>query len=126
MTNPLQALIIEDNPELNILFSEALNASGFITEGVLDGKNAELRLKEVEPDTILLDLHLPQVSGSDLLTQIRQDPRLQDVIVIVASADGTWSSIISEKADFVLNKPVSYVQLRDLGARIYQNLVQKS
>ena len=96
MTNQMQALIIEDNSDLNALFSEALQESGFITEGVLDGQEAALRLKEVEPQLILLDLHLPNVSGADLLVQIRQDPRLKDTFVIVASADGTWSGIIGE------------------------------
>lgn len=124
MTNKRQALIIEDNSELNTLFCEALSNAGFVATGVLDGKVAQQRLKEIVPDVILLDLHLPRVSGSDLLVQIREDPRLTDVFVIVASADGTWSNILSEEADIVLNKPVSFVQLRDLGFRIYQNLSQ--
>lgn len=126
MTNKLQALIIEDNPELNILFCEALNESGFETEGVFDGKEAQQRLKEIIPDVILLDLHLPYVSGADLLVQIREEHRLTDVFVIVASADGTWSNIIGEEADIVLNKPVSFVQLQNIGFRVYQNLTQNS
>lgn len=124
MTNQIQALIIEDNPELNMLFCEALKTSGFSVEGVLDGKNGARRLKEIEPHVILLDLHLPEISGADLLSQIRQDPRLKDTFIVVASADGTWSNFISEKADIVLNKPVSFIQLRDLGSRIYQNLTK--
>lgn len=124
MTNKRQALIIEDSPDLNTLFCEALNGAGFVTTGILDGKVAQQRLKEIVPDVILLDLHLPLVSGADLLIQIREDPRLTDVFVIVASADGTWSNIMSEEVDIVLNKPVSFVQLRDLGFRIYQNLSQ--
>lgn len=126
MTNILNALIIEDNPELNTLFRQALEDAGFETDGILDGQEAETYLKTANPDVILLDLHLPQVSGADLLTQIRQDSRLKETFIIVASADGTWSKIISEKADIVLNKPVSFIQLRDLGARIYQNIARKS
>jgi two-component system, OmpR family, alkaline phosphatase synthesis response regulator PhoP len=125
MTNQLKALIIEDSPELNLLFSEALNESGFITESIYDGQEAQLRLQTIEPALILLDLHLPQVSGADLLTQIRQDPRLKDCIVIVASADGTWTSILSEQADYMMNKPISYIQLRDLCSRIYKNLTRE-
>jgi two-component system, cell cycle response regulator DivK len=124
MTNKPQALIIEDSPDLNTLFCEALNDAGFVTTGIFDGKVAQQRLKEIVPDVILLDLHLPYVSGADLLVQIREDPRLTDVFVIVASADGTWSNIMSEEADIVLNKPVSFVQLCDLGFRVYQSLSQ--
>lgn len=125
MTKPLKALIIEDNSELNSLYSEALKESGFITEGILDGQQAKLRLQVIEPALVLLDLHLPHVSGGDLLTQIRQEPRLKACIVIVASADGTWTGVLGEQADYVMNKPVSYIQLRDLGLRIYQNLAKQ-
>jgi DNA-binding response OmpR family regulator len=122
MTNPLKALIIEDNLDLNALFSGALTEAGFITESLFDGEEAQRRLQEMKPHLILLDLHLPKLSGADLLAQIRQDSRLQETFVIIASADGTWTAHLQEKADMVLNKPVSYVQLRDLGTRVYQNL----
>ncbi|MBE2220706.1 MAG: response regulator transcription factor [Anaerolineae bacterium] len=122
MTNPMKALIIEDNADLNTLYSSALAEAGFITESMFDGEKAQHRLQEIEPQLIVLDLHLPKLSGADLLAQIRQDPRLQEIFIIVASADGTWTGHIGEKADMVLNKPVSYVQLRDLGIRVYQNL----
>ena len=125
MTQQMTALIIEDNQELNALFTEAIQESGFVTVSVLDGEEAQLRLAEIVPQLILLDLHLPYISGADLLLEIRQDPRLTDTIVVVASADGTWSGHVGEQADFVLNKPVSYVQLRDMGVRIYQNLTRE-
>ena len=122
MTNEFIALIIEDNIELNTLFNEALKESGFKTEIALDGEEAQIRLQEFVPQLILLDLHLPYVSGADLLSEIRQDDRFKDTFIIVASADGTWTGLLEEKADIVLNKPVSYVQLRDLGSRVYNNL----
>lgn len=125
MTKQMTALIIEDNPELNTLFSEALQEAGFITEEILDGQQAKVRLQAIEPALILLDLHLPYVSGADLLTQIRQDPRLKDCVVIVASADGTWTGVLDQQADYIMNKPVSYIQLRDLSSRIYQNLAKQ-
>ena len=125
MTQQMTALIIEDNQELNTLFTEALQESGFVTVSVLDGEEAELRLAEIVPQLILLDLHLPSVSGADLLLGIRQDPRLTDTIVVVVSADGTWSGYVGQQADFVMNKPISYIQLRDMGSRIYQNLTRE-
>jgi DNA-binding response OmpR family regulator len=118
----LLALIVEDSADLNELFTEALRESGFQTESIYDGEVAAARLRELVPDLVLLDLHLPFVSGADLLEQIRQDGRLASTQVIVASADGTWSTYLLDEADFVLNKPVSYIQLRDLAARILQEL----
>lgn len=117
MTKPL-ALIIEDNEMLSSLFEEAFIEAGYETETALDGQKASTRLQEITPYIILLDLHLPYVSGETLLTQIRTDSRLDDTRIIVASADGTWSAHLESDVDFVLNKPVSYVQLRLLASRL--------
>ena len=123
MSLPL-AYIIEDNDMLSALFEEAMIEAGYKTEIATDGQIAAQRLKEIVPNLILLDLHLPHVSGAELLKQIRADARLSETIVIVASADGTWATHLDEEADYVLNKPVSYVQLRTLGSRLNKNTNQ--
>ncbi|MBE2220412.1 MAG: response regulator transcription factor [Anaerolineae bacterium] len=117
MTKPL-AFIIEDNDMLSSLFEEAMREAGYDTEVALDGQVAASRLQEITPYLILLDLHLPHVSGADLLKQIRTETRLDATRIIVASADGTWSTNLDNEVDFVLNKPVSYVQLRTLASRL--------
>jgi len=63
------ALIIEDDEDLANIFAEALRGVGFEVEHVPDGKLAQERLKNGKaPFIILLDMHLPHVSGADLLT----------------------------------------------------------
>lgn len=119
MTKPL-AFIVEDHDMLSSLFEEALSEAGYETEVALDGRIASDRLQEITPYLILLDLHLPHVSGAELLKQIRAESRLDDTRIIVASADGTWSNNLDGEVDFVLNKPVSYVQLRTLAGRLLQ------
>lgn len=113
-----QAFIIEDNAMLSTLFEEALREAGYETETALDGQVAESRLKEFTPHLILLDLHLPYVSGAQILNQIRTEPRLDKTRIIIASADGAWSAHLDYEPDFLLNKPISYVQLRDLASRL--------
>ena len=49
--------------------------------------------REHRPDLILLDLHLPDISGEDVLQQLRQQPELRNTPVIVISADATRSRI---------------------------------
>ena len=120
MSAPL-AFIIEDHDMLSSLFEEAMIEAGYQTEVAMDGHTAAQRLKEIIPNLILLDLHLPHVSGAELLKQIRADSRLSETQVIVASADGTWATHLDEEADYVLNKPVSYVQLRTLANRLHKS-----
>ncbi len=117
MTKPL-ALIVEDDVDLSEIFREALAAAGFSTEVALDGKVARERLKEIVPYVVILDLHLPNVSGEALLNQIRSSPELGNVRVVITTADAVMAEFLRERADFTLVKPISYVQLRDLAKRL--------
>lgn len=114
------ALIIEDDEDLANIFATALRGVGFDVEHVADGRVAQGRLKSgLAPYLILLDMHLPHISGADLLTHvIRKDPRFADTIVIITTADARMGEAFTEQADFVMIKPISFVQLRDLTSRL--------
>jgi hypothetical protein len=60
-----------------------------------------------------------------LLKHIRAESRFENTRIIVASADGTWANSLDAEADFVLNKPISYVQLRTLVSRLKPGDVPK-
>ena len=66
------------------------------------------------------DLHLPEVSGTDLLMEIRADERLTKTRVIVATGDPYLANNLRPMADLVLIKPVGYVQLRDLAKHLLE------
>jgi CheY-like chemotaxis protein len=119
MTKP-SALIIEDNANLSQIFSLTLQ-NEFEIEAITDGKAALVRLGEVVPDLVILDLHLPNVSGKELLEYIRSDARLAKTRVILSTADERQSETLSDLADIVLLKPVSPVQLRELAMRMKNN-----
>jgi CheY-like chemotaxis protein len=114
------ALIIEDDEDLANIFAEALRGVDFEVEHVADGQVAQERLKTgTPPYIILLDMHIPHISGADLLTNIiRKDKRLEKTIVIITTADARMGEAYTEQADFVLIKPISFVQLRDLTSRL--------
>ncbi|MFZ5910181.1 MAG: response regulator [Chloroflexota bacterium] len=114
------ALIIEDDEDLALIFAEALRAVDYEVETIADGGRAQQRLDEVVPYLILLDMHLPHVSGADLLGKIRTDERLKGVTVIITTADARMAEMYGNMADFVMVKPISFVQLRDLTARLLQ------
>ena len=119
MSKPL-ALVIEDDPDLSEIFSVTLRGGGFETEVVQDGKVALDRLAGTVPALILLDLHLPHVTGATILENIRADQRFNKTAVIVASADARLAEEMHVQADLVLLKPVSIDQLRELAQRMLQ------
>ncbi len=111
------ALIIEDHADQNIVFTTALKKAGYSTESILDGITAQKRLLEIAPQLIILDLHIPGVSGDALLEQIRNDPRLENALVILATADAALADVLQPQADLVLLKPISFAQLSELASR---------
>jgi CheY-like chemotaxis protein len=114
------ALIIEDDEDLASIFAEALRGVGFEVELVADGRIAQERLTNGPPPfLILLDMHLPYISGADLLTNIiKKDDRFAKTIIIITTADARMGEAYNEQADFVMIKPISFVQLRDLTSRL--------
>lgn len=111
------ALIIEDHLTTAEFFATALSESGYKTEIVGSGHDAISRLPDVVPDLIILDLHLPEVHGAEILKAIRYDERLADTRVIVATTHWEGAEEVEEEADLVILKPIGYEQLRDLASR---------
>jgi DNA-binding response OmpR family regulator len=114
----LFALIVEDETDLAIIFSKALQEAGFETQIVRAGDTALMWLTSTTPQIVVLDLHLPRVSGEEVLEQIRADERLAATKVIIATADPRMAETLQDRADLVLLKPIGFSQLRDLAARL--------
>ena len=115
--NPI-AMIIEDDEDMGTIFAAAMRQAGFATEVIADGKTALERLQQVTPDIVVLDLHLPGVSGPDVLRFMRADERLKVVKVIIATADPHLADTLRKDVSFVLDKPVSFRQLSILSSRL--------
>ncbi|MAT98226.1 MAG: hypothetical protein CL608_13860 [Anaerolineaceae bacterium] len=116
ISRPL-AIIIEDNEDQNLVFTTALEQAGYYTESIQDGTKAQKRLSEVIPKIVVLDLHLPGIDGEKLLRQIRDDRRLTNTRVVLATADALLASALQSQADFVFLKPISFSQLNQLAIR---------
>src|SRR5438045_9240096 len=79
-------LIIEDNPLNMKLFRDLLRAQGYQVIEASDGL-AGLDLARAEsPDLILLDIHLPDVSGLEVAAKLKADPRTRDIPILLATA----------------------------------------
>jgi DNA-binding response OmpR family regulator len=117
MRNPL-ALIIENDKKLAFIFAQALRLAEFEIEIVQDGSLALARLATITPELVVLDLHLPGLSGRDILQQIRSTPRLAQSRVIVTTADAAMADMVAGEADLALLKPIGPGQLRDFAARL--------
>ena len=111
------AYIVEDNIDTVTIFRSALELAGYEVEVALDGAVAQKQLTEIIPTLIILDLHMPNVTGDILLKQVRADERLKEVRVFLATADANMAAQLRDQAELVLLKPIGFSQLRDLAKR---------
>jgi two-component system KDP operon response regulator KdpE len=119
MSKPL-AFVIEDDVEISNIISISLEKE-FEIERYLNGKSALNRLAQVVPAVVVLDMNLPDVSGTDIFSQIRSDARLGSTKVILCTADALRAEALRDQADLVLLKPISPSQLRQLASRLIVN-----
>jgi CheY-like chemotaxis protein len=117
-SNDILALVIEDDPFLAEIFSKALESVGYKTDIVSEGRTALVRLAETTPALVTLDLHLPGISGRDLLSFIRRERHLTHTRVILTTADSATANLMAPEAELVLLKPISVNQLRELALRL--------
>lgn len=108
---PHTVTIVEDNATLSANLAEIFEMEGYITDIVSNGAIGYNRIAETRPDLVILDLHLPNVSGLEILDQIRADPELSSIKVIVVTGDVEHSLVAEGKADIVFKKPYSMSQL---------------
>ena len=114
------AMVVEDDEDLAAIFTEALQKANYQVETIRDGLSAQRRIIQIEPHLVVLDMHIPYVSGAEILQQIRADIRLKRTTVVIATADALMGEAFNDIADFVLIKPITFTQLRDLTARLHR------
>lgn len=120
-TKPL-AFIVEDDERLAAIFTQAVQMAGFETRTIRNGRAALAALDTLVPQMMVLDVHLPEVSGDKILHFIRQEARLQHIRVILATADAAMADALQDQGDLVLVKPISFSQLRELAGRLKADL----
>src|SRR3569833_3730057 len=103
-------LVVEDNDLNRRLFCDVLKANGFEVEPVADGLEAIAAALAFVPSLVIMDIQLPNVSGLDLIAQMKRDPMLRPIPVLAVTAyagKGDEERIREAGAGGYLAKPVS-------------------
>jgi CheY-like chemotaxis protein len=115
-STPKTVLIIEDEEDAAELFAEMMRVSGFRVQKTSSSTPAINMMTAEKPDVVLLDIMMPEVSGLDILRQMRRDPALARIPVIVVSAKGMPADIrngMEAGASTYLTKPVGFLELKE-------------
>ena len=104
-----KVLIVEDNALNMRLFSDLLEASGYNTLQCQDGGKATSLALEEQPDLIIMDIQLPEVSGLDITRWLKDDDRTSQipVLAVTAFAMRTDEMLVREAGcEGYLSKPI--------------------
>ena len=117
MTLPSRTvLIIEDEADAAELFAEMMRVSGFHVLKTTNSAPALSMMSANKPDVVILDIMMPETSGLDILRQMRRDPALAGVPVVVVSAKSMPADIkngMEAGASTYLTKPVGFLELKE-------------
>ena len=106
-------LVVEDNMLVQEVYASALQQLDCEVVTADDGQEALELAAEETPDLIIMDVMLPGVSGLDLVRQMKADPALKDVPIIVVTTmatAGDESKVLESGTDAYLPKPIQVDQ----------------
>lgn len=109
-------LIIEDEEDAADMFAEMMRVSGYHVLKTSSSTPALTMMTAEKPDVVILDIMMPEISGLDILRQMRKDPALANIPVVVVSAKGMPADIkhgMEAGASMYLTKPVGFTELKE-------------
>jgi CheY-like chemotaxis protein len=121
MNAPARILIVDDEPNVRLVFRTTLESVGYTLAEAADGEEALAQVRDWRPDLVLLDLHMPGLDGMATLRRLRDAGH--DTAVVIVTAHGSIPDAVEAMKlgaiDF-LAKPLVPDTLRKLVAEVVE------
>ncbi len=118
--NKPKILLAEDDKFISLAYQDGFKRAGFEVIVAYDGVDALDKLKSKKPDLILLDVIMPQKNGFEVLEEIKNNPELKNIPVIILSNLGQDTDIQKGrelgavdyliKSNFSMNKVIEKIR----------------
>lgn len=108
-SSPLKILVVDDDLDIIEILKYNLNKSGYLVKSAKNGIEAIKRAKKFMPNIILMDVMMPEMSGIEACSEIKQIDELSEIMIIFLSArseDYTQISAYDAGADDYISKPI--------------------
>lgn len=115
-------LVVDDEPNIVRSLTFVLDKGGYDVSIAGDGVEAMSMIRESKPNILILDVMMPNKSGYDVCSEIKSDPELRDIHVVMLTAKGQVGdreAVLSQGADEYISKPFSPI---DILARVKELL----
>lgn len=108
-------LVVEDEDNIAVALDYLMSREGYEQSRIATGAGALETIVETRPDLVLLDVMLPEVSGYEICQNVRMDPDLADVKILMMTARGSAMERrkgLAMGADGFISKPFELKALR--------------
>jgi CheY-like chemotaxis protein len=85
-------MVIDDSPVLLSQFNHWVTTLGYVVKTCQDAKNAINAIKQAKPSIIFIDINMPEISGFELVKQIRQQPDLKGIPLTILTGEQKLSN----------------------------------
>lgn len=117
---PGNILIVDDSVTVRQMVKRTLAMAGLDIGEIYEAGNgieALARLADHQIDVMMVDINMPTMNGIKLLERIKQNPRLKDIPIVIASTEGSQTRIDQLRRDGAfgyVRKPFKPEQVRDV------------
>ncbi len=124
MSDKKKVIVIDDEPDFVTFITLLLEDSGYETISAKDGQEGFEKIKAEHPDLVLLDITMPEKSGVRCYRDMRSDPELKSIpVVIVTGVAKEFKTFISTRRqvpppDGFIAKPIDKQELLNIVARL--------
>ncbi|MCP4679635.1 MAG: response regulator [Deltaproteobacteria bacterium] len=110
MTSKNKILVIDDEPDVVNYLSVFFEDEGFEVVTARDGRDGLAMARSESPDLITLDITMPRMSGIEVLTNLRRDPDLASIPVVVVTGVANFQNLTTFRGvrppEAFMSKPV--------------------
>ena len=100
------ALVVDDSMLIRYTVCRFLQDHGYTVETAGNGSEALEVLARIQPDLIVTDMHMPRMSGSELITALKSKPKTSKIPIIVVTGRASGFSEGDRRANFAISKDI--------------------
>jgi CheY-like chemotaxis protein len=115
-SSPLRVLLVEDDPDLAEATAEFLKLEGLDVQIAVSGRDALDAASVFHPQLVLCDLNLPDMSGLDVVRELRSNPSTQKTYVVILTAMRAPAE--QPGVDAFISKPITIDAIQELKEKL--------
>lgn len=103
---PAVALVVDDSMLIRYTVCRSLEERGFTVESATNGAEALQILERLQPDVIVTDMQMPKMSGSELITALKNNPATSSIPIIIVAGRASGFDENENRANFAIYKDI--------------------